>query len=360
MKRRFILLAFIFSFIIFSCPIKAEKIKIIIRQQQQPFAFEKDGKFVGYAYELWEQVAKEAGLEFDVSKGKNATEVINVVKNKNADVAVGALSVTAQREDVIDFAQPFFDSGLQILVKGGNDSGFLSSIWQILSSIFSWQVIGLVVIMFVLMAVVSHLVWLYEHKVNENMWPKNYKKGIWESFWWTISMLLVGGADNKGPIGVGGRVVAIAWMFLSIIFISMLTATFTTSLTVKSLKAEINGPEDLEGKTVATVKGSTAETWLKNKGSNVLTFDDVNICIKQLKKGKVKAVVYDFPIIQYAINQLEDEELMLVGPVFERQNYAFALQSGSNLRERINHALLLLNERGVAMELKKKWFGVQN
>jgi len=29
------------------------------------------------------------------------------------------------------------------------------------------------------------------------MWPKDYKKRMWESLWWTVSTLLVGGADNK-------------------------------------------------------------------------------------------------------------------------------------------------------------------
>ena len=337
--------------------IRAEKITIVTRDYQQPFAFLKDGRRVGYAYELWEQVAKEAGLEFEVTTEKTANDMINAVKNNKADVAIGALSVTAQREEQIDFSQPFYDSGFQILINASSDSGFLSGIWQLFSKIFNIQALALILLLFGLMAIVSHLVWRYEHKVNESMWPKNYKKGIWESFWWTISILLAGGADNKGPVGVGGRIVAMIWMFLSIVLVSMLTATFTTTLTVKSLKGDIEGPGDLPGHNVATVKGSTAENWLETKGITTYRFDNVNDCIRSMKSGKVAAVVYDAPMLQYAANQSGDEKLSLVGPVFDRQNYAFAMKNGSELRERINHALLLLNEKGVCSELRKKWFG---
>jgi polar amino acid transport system substrate-binding protein len=47
----------------------------------------------------------------------------------------------------------------------------------------------------------------------------------------------------------------------------------------------------------------------------------------------------------------------MVGPVFERQNYAFALQQDSLLRERMDLGLLQLTEQGVGNELRKKYFG---
>jgi hypothetical protein len=80
---------------------------------------------------------------------------------------------------------------------------------------------------------ISHLVWKYEHPINEEMWPRSYWQGIGESFWWTISIFLVGGADNKGPVGKGGRIVATVWMFASVIAVSLLTASLSAVLTVK-------------------------------------------------------------------------------------------------------------------------------
>ncbi|MDZ4286723.1 MAG: transporter substrate-binding domain-containing protein [Prosthecobacter sp.] len=338
-----------------AAPAPVGKIRMVTRNLE-PFSFEKDGRRVGYAAELWEQVARETGRQYDVQVVKTAQDIIDALKNKTADVGVGALSVTAQREAVIDFSQPFYESGLQVLVAGSSGS-FSDSIFSLLSNLFNLQLIGMFLLLLAAMFVISHLVWRYEHKVNEDQWPPDYRTGMWESFWWTISTLLVGGADNKGPVGVGGRIIAIVWMLLSIVLVSLLTASFTTTLTVNTLKGDINGPGDLPGRKVATVKGSTAETWLNAKGAKVQPLATVADCIIALKDGTVNAVVYDAPVLQYEAAKTQDDELQMVGPVFERQNYAFALQQDSTLREQLNQTLLKLHEQGVGTELRKKYFG---
>ncbi|CAN5910956.1 transporter substrate-binding domain-containing protein [soil metagenome] len=355
--RAIIILLSLGLFANFAPQAHAEKIHVVTRNIE-PFSFEQDGRRVGYAMELWDQIAREAGLEYDVETVGTAQEMIDALKSKAADAGVGALSVTAKREADIDFSQPFYESGLQVLTSGSSGS-FVDNIGQLVANLFNWQLIGMFLLLVLTMFGISHLVWLCEHKVNEDMWPKDYKRGLWESFWWTISTLLVGGADNKGPIGVGGRIVAIAWMLLSIVLVSLLTASFTTTLTINTLKGDINGPADLPGREVATLKGSTSEIWLTNKGAKVETFANVAESIAALKAGKVKAVVYDTPMLQYAVNNAGDEKLQLVGPIFDRQNYAIAIQQDSALRERINRALLALNERGVGLELRKKWFGAE-
>jgi ABC-type amino acid transport substrate-binding protein len=335
--------------------VAGEKVRVVTRNLE-PFSFEKTGRRVGFAAELWDQVARETEMQYEIQVVNTAQEIIDALKNKTADVGVGALSVTAKREEVIDFSQPFYESGLQVLVAGAGGS-FTDSIFSLLRNLFNLQLIGMFLLLLAAMFVISHLVWRYEHKVNEDQWPQSYKSGMWESFWWTISTLLVGGADNKGPVGVGGRIIAIVWMLLSIVLVSLLTASFTTTLTVNTLKGDINGPGDLPGRKVATVKGSTAETWLTAKGAKVTPLGTVTDCIAALKEGTVHAVVYDAPVLQYEAAKSNDEKLQMVGTVFERQNYAFALQQASPLRERLNQILLSLHERGVGTELRTKYFG---
>jgi polar amino acid transport system substrate-binding protein len=333
----------------------APKIKVVTRNLE-PFSFEKDGKRAGYAADLWDQLAKDFGLEYELTVVGSAQEIIDAVKNKTADVGVGALSVTSAREEVIDFSQPFYESGLQILVAGGGGD-FMGNLGSMLGNLLNLELIGSFLLLVLAMLLISHLVWKFEHKVNSDQWPENYRQGLWESFWWTISTLLVGGADNKGPVGVGGRIVALVWMLLSIVLVSLLTASFTTTLTINSLKGDINGPSDLPGKTVATVKGSTAEAWLQSHGATVDAQTDVAACITALRAGKVQAVVYDAPVLQYEAARLSDETLQMVGNMFERQNYAFALQPDSPLREKLNQSLLKLSESGSAVELREKYFG---
>ncbi len=207
------------------------------------------------------------------------------------------------------------------------------------------------------MLVISHLVWRYEHKVNTDQWPEDYKAGLWESFWWTISTLLVGGADNKGPVGVGGRIIAIVWMLLSIVLVSLLTASFTTTLTVNSLKGDINGPDDLPGRQVATIKGSTTETWLNDKGAKVTALADVAACIEALKAGQVQAVVYDAPVLQYEAAKSNDTSLHMSA----RSSNARITPSPSSRTacsgSGSTRPCLLLSEEGVGSALREKYFG---
>lgn len=331
------------------------KIKIVTRNLE-PFSFEKDGRRAGYAAELWAQLAREMKLDYEVQVVGSAQEIIDALQNKTADVGVGAISVTSKREEVIDFSQPFYESGLQVLVSAASGS-FADNLMAIVKNLFNLELIGAFLLLMAAMFLISHLVWKFEHRINSDMWPKEYKSGIWESFWWTISTLLVGGADNKGPVGVGGRIVAIVWMLSATVLVSLLTASFTTTLTINTLKGDINGPADLPGRKVATVKGSTAENWLTVKGAKVVPLVDAAACIEALKKEEVNAVVYDAPVLKYEAGKLHDDKLQVVGPVFERQNYAFALQQDSPLRERLNQALLKLTEQGVGAELRQKFFG---
>lgn len=353
-----------FAFLVLSGSAFSQKVQVVTRDIE-PFSFDKEGRRTGFAVELWENVARELKVDYEFTTVSSAKEMVGALESKGADVAVGALSITSEREKVIDFSQPFYESGLQIAVSR-QAGGLASTIWAVVSNVFNWQLVSGIAIALVVMFIISHLVWMYEHPVNEEMWPRSYLAGMAESLWWTISIFLVGGADNKGPVGIGGRIVATIWMLASVIAVSLLTASLSATLTVNSLTGDINGPSDLLGKTVATIGGSTTEGFLQKLGSSsgqrvsVKVFPDIPACLDALKSGAVRAVVFDAPVLKYYINKLGPEDFTLVGNLFERNNYGFGLQRESQLRKRINEALLNMNESGVTDELRQRWFGPSN
>jgi ABC-type amino acid transport substrate-binding protein len=328
----------------------------------EPFSFTQNGKRTGYSVDLWNKIAEELKLQDNYKVAGSATQMIQDVSSGKADVAVGALSITAEREKVVDFTQPFFESGLQVMVRKSAQGGG-SVLAAIASNIFNLKVGTGFIIALLVMFGISHLVWKYEHPVNEEMWPRSYWEGMGESFWWTISIFLVGGADNKGPIGKGGRIVATLWMFASVIAVSLLTASLSAVLTVNALPVEINGPDDLYGRVVGTLRGSVAETWLEKEVNplgqkiTVKPYLDVQTAIDALRSGTVKAVVYDAPILEYYISKNNATDIELVGGLFEKSNYGFALKQGSPIREPINQVMLQLKENGVIDQIHAKWFG---
>src|SRR5438034_8012326 len=91
-----------------------QKIRIVTKPVQ-PFSFTENGKLIGFSIDLWEAVAREAGLQFEIKSVETVPQMLEALKTKQADVAIAAISITAERHAMMDFSQPYYDSGLQIL-----------------------------------------------------------------------------------------------------------------------------------------------------------------------------------------------------------------------------------------------------
>lgn len=216
------------------------------------------------------------------------------------------------------------------------------------------KAIGIVLLCLV---VAAHLLWVFERARNPQMFPASYAKGVWEAFWWAGVTVTTVGYGDKAPVGVGGRIVALFWMFSGILLISYFAATVTTAMTVQTLEGTIHGPEDLPGKRVATAATTTAEKWLTSRRIQPKAFARIEDACAALANGQVDAVVYDSPVLVHHANGEGAGRVRLVGRVFARQNYGIGLQDGSPLREPINRALLDLRDSGTYDDLYRKWFG---
>jgi polar amino acid transport system substrate-binding protein len=128
---------------------------------------------------------------------------------------------------------------------------------------------------------------------------------------------------------------------------------------VNKLGGIIQGPDDLFGKTVATVSDSTAEKYLIDHigKKKVRRFPDIQEAYQVLQDGKVDAIVYDAPVLQYYASHQEKGLVKVVGAVFNREYYAIALPNGSPLKENINMILLEFMEERKYQELRQEWFG---
>lgn len=333
----------------------AGELRVVIKPAK-PFAFEENGQWKGYSVELWKAAAEQAGLRYTVTKVDTVPEALAALKEGRADVAVGALSITEERERQFDFTHPFYESGLQILAPVTQQSSILVAINGLLSAPVAGGAVGLVLALIV----VSWLLWRLERNLNEESFPAE-GKGFGEAVWWSVNTLIAGGCENKAPVGWAGRSIAIVWMLGGIAFTSYITAVFTSTLTVNNLNSQVRGLADLQGQLVGTVDGSSSEAYLARMGLPMETHENVDEAIAALLKKDVKAVVYDAPLLRYwqATHPKEGENLQLVGEIFDRQHYGYALKLGSPQRKVINEALLQLRAQGAFDEQERKWFSTQ-
>jgi polar amino acid transport system substrate-binding protein len=317
-----------------------------------PFVTEENGELGGFSIELWKNIAQELDVKSTFDKVENVTDLLNKVKSKQSDLAIAAISVTSQREQDFDFSQPIFDSGLQILVRS---QGPQSSIGRIFSSIFTPTLFQLLGIMVLIVLIPAHIVWLVERNHVGGFLENNaYFPGIFKACWWAAATLAT--QAEEMPKGPWGRIMAVIWMFISVVFIAYFTATVTTSLTVEQLQSNIKGPGDLAGKRVATIAGSTSANYLQQQHLEAKEFKQITEAYAALNNADVDAVVYDAPILLYYAAHDGKGKAQVVGSVFRKESYAIALPTGSPYRKPINNALLSLQEKGTYQEIYDKWF----
>jgi len=322
-----------------------------------PFVVRQNGQLSGFSVELWEAISKQIGVQTQWDVKPDVRALLNEVQNGRAQVGISAISITSKRESVVDFSQPMFESGLQILTSGQSaqpsQPSLLRGLGQLITSPLMLQFGGAIALLII---VPSNLLWLLERHHSEGIVrSKRYFPGIFEAAWWTVTCLAT--QAEEMPRAVLARLMAVGWMFFAILFTAYVTGTLTASLTVQSLRGDIQGPADLPGKNVATVANSTSQDYLQDAKAHVSAFASPAQAFAALDAKKVDAVVYDAPILAYYANNAGKGRVQVVGPVFRPEAYGIALRNNSPLRKKVNLALLKLREDGTYDELHARYFG---
>lgn len=305
-----------------------------------PFAYRDDGQWRGIAVELWNQVAADLEVSGDYAPVELRT-MLSSLADGTATVAVSALSVTAEREQSFDFSHPYFRAGLGVAVADTRIDGW-QRFWR---AVTSPTFLGAISALLMLLATTGALVWRAERRHN-SQFPHDAVQGIGAGVWWSgVTMTTVGYGD-KAPVTFGGRLIAMIWMFTSLIIISTVTASLTTSFTLDALSEEIDSESALAGVRTATVDGSTSELRLNARGIRPRLYAEIEDALRALARGEVEAVVYDRPMLRHLVARDHVGRLRVLPLEFAPQDYAFAFPAGSPLREQVNRRLLV-HARGI-------------
>lgn len=92
----------------------------------RPFEYhdEQSNKIIGYDIDLAEALAKKIGVPLEV-KEMQFTSLIPTLQNGQADLVIAAMYITDQRKEVVDFADPYMDTGM-VLVVNASDTAIKS------------------------------------------------------------------------------------------------------------------------------------------------------------------------------------------------------------------------------------------
>lgn len=316
-----------------------------------PFSMVENGQDTGFSIDLWRAIAEELGTEFEITRVDQFGDMLVAVENGTADGAIANISITADREQAMDFTFPIYASGLQILVPADAPGG---SIWSlILRRDLMLAVLGA----FAALWAAGMVMWALERR-HQDYFNSTAKDANFPAFWWALNLVVNGGFEQLAPRSFLGRIIGTLMVVSSLFIVSIFVAKITATLTVNAINSNVSGINDLYDKRVGTIGGSTAAGFMDQRDLRFVTFEGLEPMYAAFEDGSVDALVFDAPILAYYVNTRGADQAMLVGNVFLPENYGMALPAGSALAEPINQALLRLRERGDYASIQRKWFGV--
>jgi polar amino acid transport system substrate-binding protein len=307
-----------------------------------PFVIFENGQYSGLAIYLWERVGSELGLGWNYAEyplGSLLETIRSKDKTELPDVGLSCTSVTAEREEFIDFSHSFNETYTAIAVRQ-------TTLWSAVTGFFaSPQVLKAILIVLGIAVLIGAFFYLLEHRINKKLFSSDSIAGrILEPI--IIGLMFV----TSGPIRfyrfktLTARVVATVLTLSSTFLIAAITAVLASSFTLNAMQTEVRTLDDLRSLQVGALSASTSSAFLSSNGIIHQTRPDLDALVTDLDKGELDAIVSDAAFLQYRINQGKQQgqfkSLTVLPYELEPQNYAFILVEDSPLRERINRALL--------------------
>ena len=294
-----------------------------------PFAVRSaEGGWSGLSVERWRCVADTLDLDYRFRE----TDLAGIFTGLEAgryDIAVAALTISEERLERVTFTKPYHTTGLAVAMAKRKPQWL-----EFFSTLVQPTFLVLIAALGLAQFIVGTLVWLLERRANPDQFPPALRAGLASGFWWsTVTMTTVGYGD-KAPKTPLGRTLALLWMFASMIAIAMVTATIASSLTVERYDLTIHDPDDLARFRVGTLARTTSAEWLEGQRIPYATFESRESAFEALGDGRIEALVWDEPLLRWAIEQGVAKGVELVPRVlFERQHYGFALPKSTSKAE---------------------------
>uniref|UniRef100_A0ACD5UY44 Uncharacterized protein n=2 Tax=Avena sativa TaxID=4498 RepID=A0ACD5UY44_AVESA len=288
----------------------------------------------------------------DGVKNPSYSDLVSKVADNYFDAAVGDVSIVTNRTRVVDFTQPYVESGLVILSPVKERS---SSAWAFLKpfTLGMWAVTGAFFLF------VGAVIWVLEHRFNPEF-RGSPRKQIVTIFWFSFSTMFF--AHRENTVSSLGRFVLLIWLFVVLIINSSYTASLTSILTVQQLSTGIQGLDGLlaSADPIGYQVGSFAKSYMMqelNVPESRLRELNIDQYASSLKlgphNGGVAAIVDELPYVDLFLST--NCQFKTVGQEFTKSGWGFAFQRDSPLAVDLSTAILTLSENGDLQRIHDKW-----
>ncbi|XP_071107299.1 glutamate receptor ionotropic, kainate 3-like [Haliotis cracherodii] len=305
----------------------------------------------------------------------NWNGVVEMTRKKSVHLGIGPISLTSERERVIDFTKPYMEEGTGIILKRFEDKNskmfrvfkpFTESVWL--------SVAGAVLVVGFTLALVNHLSPVQQkqqqqEEEQEEGEGRRRRRGISaaDNIWIVYKSYMEQGSEIAPP-NISGRFILGFWWVFTILMVASYKANLVAFLTVNFVGKPIRNINDLADQTAVkplVKQGSNLYQGLQ-KGETE-TFRKLWAMVKTAPSVKNNEEALDLVLTgDYALltdqSQIEflrmtDCENLISGETpFRVGELGFIVPESSPLLEILSLNLIQLQESGLTDKWRRKWW----
>ncbi|KAF9661998.1 hypothetical protein SADUNF_Sadunf18G0007500 [Salix dunnii] len=336
-------------------------------------------KVTGYCIEVFDAVVKALpyALPYEYipyvnPDGKPAgtyDDLAYQVYLKNYDAVVGDMTIVFNRSLYIDYTLPYTESGVSMIVPIADNNS--KNAWVFMKPL-TWD---LWVSTFVFFVFIGFVVWVLEHRVNEDF-RGSASDQAGASFWFSFSTMVFAQRNLPSPyespffcrervVSNLARAVVIIWFFVVLVLTQSYTASLTSLLTVQQLQPTVTDVHDLivKGEYVGYQKGSFVLGILIGLGfdkSKLTVYNSPEECHELFSKGSgnggIAAAFEEVPYMKLFLSKYCSKYTM-IDPTFKTAGFGFVFPKGSSIVPDISRAILNVTEGDQMKQIEDAWFG---
>ncbi|XP_039755197.1 glutamate receptor ionotropic, kainate 3-like [Pararge aegeria] len=355
-----------------------------VMQQQSAERLAGNARYEGFCVELIEQLARRLGFNYtfveqpdgdygtlDRASGQWSGMMRRLIDDENIHFAITDLTITAEREEAVDFTTPFMNLGISILLRKPTKPEpallafllpFSNGVWLCLGLAY----LGTSLVLFVVGRLCPEE-WQNPYPCIEEPPALENQFTLANALWFNLGAVLQQGSEIA-PAAYGSRAVASVWWLFALVITSSYTANLATLLSTETASELIKDVQDLADNDQGIQYGAKAggATYKFFEQSTNELYQRMYQTMKEQPmplsnpEGIRKALEDNFAYfaesttIEYTVERLCD--VTSVGDPLDSKGYGIAMKKNSSYRHALNLALLALQEDGVLRDMKRRWW----
>ncbi|XP_054476373.1 glutamate receptor ionotropic, kainate 4 [Anoplopoma fimbria] len=302
------------------------------------------------------------------------TGMVGELISRKADLALAGLTITAEREKVIDFSKPFMTLGISIMyrVHLGRRPGYFSFLDPFSPGVWLFMLLAYLAVSCVLFLVarLTPYEWYNPHpclKGRCNLLINQYSLG--NSFWFPVGGFMQQGS-TIAPRALSTRCVSGVWWAFTLIIISSYTANLAAFLTVQRMEVPIESVDDLADQTAieyGTMHGGSTMTFFQNSRYqtyqrmwNFMHSKQPSVFVKSTEEGIARVLNSNYAyLLESTMNEYYRQRncnLTQIGGLLDTKGYGIGMPLGSVYRDEFDLAILKMQEDNRLEIFKRKWW----